>query len=461
MRGAAEDILVEVSPGETRAAFVDADGRLVGLQIERMGEESLVGAVFLGRVSRIEKATQMAFIEIGLPVPGLISRAHGRHEGEKLVVQVVRDAWGEKGPAVTRSVALTGRYLAVRPTETGVHWPRALPARVRRDREAVLASIAAGEFGLAVRSNIALAADDALAAEADRLRASWEDISGRAKAAGKPSLLAPPLRLAERLLRDEAPRRAIVVDDRRLFAELAAEAKAKAPDLAGRVAFHDTPRPLFEDAAVADQIGEALSRRVDLPRGGSLVFDELEALTAIDVNMAGAGAGRASEDAILAFNRTAAEEAARQVMLRNIGGLVVIDFVSMRNKAYRRQVVEAVRRAFQADRVTVDVLGMTPAGLVEVTRQRRGRSLAGLVCKPALREAEWRPEAIACAALRQALRLLGGGRPVLRCRPDVAAALGGVLSPALAETERRLGQPLALREDPACSGFELLRERKA
>jgi ribonuclease G len=120
--------------------------------------------------------------------------------------------------------------------------------------------------------------------------------------------------------------------------------------------------------------------------------------------------------------------------------------------------VEAVRGAFSRDRVVVDVLGMTPAGLVEVTRQRRGRSLAGLMCMPVRREIELQPEALACAAMRTALRTLGGGRPVLRCRPAVAAALKGVLAAALAETERRLGQTLEVRADDACRDFEVLLE---
>ena len=458
MSAAVQDILIEVSPGETRAAFVDGEGRLVGLQIERMGEESLVGAICRGRVTRIEKATQVAFVDVGLPSPGLVNRAHGLHEGEMLTVQVVRDPWGDKGPAVTPNVALTGRYLALRPGESGVHWPRTVPARLRREREAAVAAIAKEDEGLALRGNVALADDGALAGEAARLRELWTDICGRAKAVGKPTILVPPPGLAERVVRDEAPAGAIVVDDRRLVADLAARAKGTAPDLAGRIAFHDGRRHLFDEAGVDDQIAEALARRVDLPRGASLVFDELEALTAIDVNMGGAGVGRASDDAILTFNRTAAAEAARQIMLRNIAGLIVIDFVSMRNKGNRRHLVEALRRAFSSDRVTVDVLGMTPAGLVEVTRQRRGRSLASLVSVPVRRETELHDGALACAALRGALRMLGGGRPVLRCRPAVAAALRGVLAPALAETERRLGQTLELREDPACRDFELLRE---
>lgn len=458
MSAGVQDILIEVSPGETRAAFVDAEGRLVGLQIERMGEESLVGAICRGRVTRIEKATQMAFLDVGLPLPGLVNRAQGLHEGQLLTVQVVRDAWGDKGPAVTPNVALTGRYLVLRPAESGIHWPRTLPARLRREREAAVGAIAKEDEGLTLRTNVTLADDGALAAEADRLRGLWKEVCGRAGNTDKPALLVPAPGLAERVMRDEAPAGAIVVDDRRLVADLAARAKAAAPDLAGRIAFHDGRKPLFDETGVDDQIAEALSRRVELPRGASLVFDELEALTAVDVNMGGAGVGRASDDAILAFNRIAAAEAARQVMLRNIAGLIVIDFVSMRSKGNRRHLVEAVRRAFAEDRVTVDVLGMTPAGLVEVTRQRRGRSLASLVCAPVRREIELQAPAVACAALRAALRMLGGGRPVLRCRPAIGTALRGVLAPALAETERRLGQKLELRDDPACRDFELSRE---
>jgi Rne/Rng family ribonuclease len=453
-----ESILLEVSPGETRAASIDGAGRLVGLQIERMGEESLVGAVCRGRVTRIEKATDIAFLDIGLPSPGLMNRARGLHEGQALTVQIVRDAWGEKGPAVTASVALSGRYLVLRPTEDEIRWPRTLPARLRREHEAAVAAAAKPGEGITVRSNVTLAEPDALAAEAERLRGLWQDIEKRAKDAGKPALLLPAPGLAECVLRDEAPGGGILVDDRRLVAELAALAKQTAPDLAGRIAFHDGRKPIFDEFGVDDQIAEALSRVVALPRGAGLVFDELEALTAIDVNMGGAGVGRASDDAILAFNRSAAAEAARQVMLRNIAGLIVIDFVSMRNKGNRRHLVEAVRRCFAEDRVTVDVLGMTPAGLVEVTRQRRGRSLASLICMPAEREIAMQPQALACAALRAALRMLGAGRPVLRCPPAVAAALRGALAPALAETERRLGQALAVREDAGCPTFELLRE---
>ena len=460
MSGPVDSIFVEVSPGETRAAFVDRDGRLVSLRIERAGEASRVGAVHAGRVARIDKATRTAFVDIGASESGILNRARDLHEGEWLAVQVGRDAWGDKQPSLTRRISLTGRYVVLYPGGDGVRWPRGLGGRGREEREAAVASLLRDGEGLAVRSNFAKAEDCALAAELDRLRADWQAIADAMAKPAKPGLLRPAPTLLERLLLDEAPAEGLVIDDRRVVAELARRAVRGAPDLADRIAFHDGREPLFEAAGVEDQIDEALSRRVDLPRGASLVFDELEALTAVDVNMGGAGSGWSSDDAILALNRTAAAEAARQIMLRNVAGLIVIDFVSTRNKRHRRDVVEAVRRAFAGDRVTVDVLGMTPAGLVEVTRQRRGRSLASVMYDAAPREPGLRADALACAALRAALRTLGAGKPVLHCRPDVAAVLRGRLSDALEETTRRLGQSLELREDANCRDYEMIWERR-
>lgn len=459
MSGASDTIFVEVSPGETRAAFVDGDGRLAALRIERLGEESRVGAIHAGRVVRVDKATRTAFVDIGGSETGILNRVRDLREGERLAVQVSRDAWVDKQPALTRRIALTGRYGVLHPEGEGVRWPRGFGGRDRQDREAAVADLLRDGEGLAVRSNFARAEDGALAAELDRLRADWRAIAGSLEKTGKPCLLRAAPTLVERLLLDEAPAAGLVLDDRRIVADLARRAAREAPDLADRIAFHDGREPLFDAAGVEDEIERALSRRVALPRGASLVFDELEALTAVDVNMGGAGTGRSSDDAILALNRSAAAEAARQIALRNIAGLIVVDFVSMRNKRHRRDLVEAVRRAFARDRVTVDVLGMTPAGLVEVTRQRRGRSLASMMYEEAPREPGWRAEALACAALRAALRALGGGRPVLQCRPDVAAALRGRLSGALEETTRRLGQSLELREDAQCRDYEMLWER--
>lgn len=455
MTGRVHDILIECSPGETRAAMLDEDGALLELLIDRLGELSLVGTICRGRVTRLEKATQGAFVNVGLAGPAFLPRAKGLTEGQNLIVQVTRDGWGEKGPAVGRSVALSGRYLVYRPGETTVRWPRSISNRVKTELEpAVRSAVREGE-GVTVRRNAVLAEPEDLAAEAETLRRRWQEIEAMADA---PGVLQPAAGLVDRILRDYAPMGDIILDDRRQVADAAAKA---APDLADKIAFHDEAAPLFETFGVEEQIDEALSRTVALPRGGTAIIDEVEALTAIDVNMGSAGGSRRGEDAVLSVNRTAAEIVARQIMLRNIAGLIVIDFVTMRSKANNRKLVESVRRAFARDRVTVDILGMTSAGLVEVTRQRRGVALSGLMQEAKRTEASLRPGAHACAALRAVLRQLGAGRPVLRCAPGVATVLEGPLKTALDETTRRLGQPLEVRADPACVGFEVLREGRS
>ncbi len=458
MTGRVHDILIECSPGETRAAMLDENGALLELLIDRLGEQSLVGTICRGRVARLEKATQGAFVNIGMPDPAFLPRAKGLTEGQNLIVQVTRDGWGEKGPAVGRSPSLSGRYLVYRSGETTVRWPRSIPNRVKTELEPVVRNAVRDGEGFTVRRNATLASPEELAAEAESLRTRWQEIE---EMGDGPAVLQSAPGLIDRVLRDYAPVGDIILDDRRQVAEAAAKVTAVAPDLAGRIAFHDDTAPMFEALGVEEQIDEALSRTVALPRGGTAIIDEVEALTAIDINMGTAGGSRRGEDAVLSVNRTAAEIVARQIMLRNIAGLIVIDFVTMRSKANNRKLVEAVRRAFARDRVTVDVLGMTPAGLVEVTRQRRGIALSGLMLEARQQEAPSRPGAQACAALRAVLRQLGAGRPVLRCAPGVAAVLEGPLKAGLDETVRRLGQPLEVRADPACEGFEVLREGRS
>jgi Rne/Rng family ribonuclease len=453
----ARDILIEVSPGEVRIVEIDREDRLISLQVERVGHPSLVGAVCRGRVTRIDKALGGAFIDIGLDTPAFLPRAGSVHEGESVIAQVMRDGWGDKGPAVTVSPDLAGRYVVLRPRGRGVRWSPQLGGGKRRAAlEESMAGVAQEDDGIVIRANATRVDGDAVVAEAERLRGAWTEVERKAKEMSAPGVLQAAPALIERALRDCAVSGQIIVDDRRVAAQTGDLAQQKMPDLAGCLAFHDGSEPLFEAEGVEGQIEEALSRRVALPRGASLVIDELEALSAIDVNMGGAGGGRGADAAVFELNRTAAAAAVRQIMLRNIAGLIVIDFVSMRSKSHRKQLVEGLRQTFRGDRVTTDVLGMTPAGLVEITRQRRGPSLAGILTVRPETEPQPTAETTACAALRAALRQLGGGRPVLRCAPAVARVLEGAMNPALQEVSRRLGQELALQPDGDCPGYEII-----
>ncbi|MGE4217799.1 MAG: ribonuclease E/G, partial [Alphaproteobacteria bacterium] len=378
MSGTTQDILIEVSPGETRVAILRGDGRrqaLYELLVDRMSRPSRVGEVVAGRVARVDATG--AFIDLGGGESGLIPRARGLNQGKRLAVQIVRDAAGGKGPGLTQSPVLSGRYLSIQPGRAGVTLSRRLGGQRREALEAWVAAHAEPEDGLTLRPASAVVEEAVLTAELVRLRAAWEAIRTEGASVKPGAVLLPAPGLAERVLRDRAEAEGavgILCDDRRVVSALAATISETMPDLSGALTLHADATPLFEAHGVEEQVEAAAAHRAALPGGGTLVFDETEALTAIDVNMGeadrgGVGRGQSRTDAqIFALNRTAAEEAARHIVLRNLTGLIVIDFISMRNKAHRRDLVEAMRRHLRPDTtgsaVPVDVLGMTAAGLV-------------------------------------------------------------------------------------------------
>ena len=452
MSGGGRSLYIETSPGEIRAAILNANGALVAFHVERIGAGSLRDAVFLGRVTRVEKGMGAAFVDIGEDMPGFLGRAKGLREGQAIVVQVVREAGGGKGPALGTAPVLAGRYLALDPARPGINLSRRLAADLEPLKE-LLAGLAAAGEGYSVRPPAAIAGEAVLTAEVERLRGAWRAIESAAADASPPVLLHPSPPLVARLLREATGR--IVIEGRQTFALASELAEREMPDLPDRLAHYAGKQPLFEKQGIEEQLEDALSPDVALPGGGGLVIETTEALCSIDVNMGAAGGRLPKEDAVAGANVRAAAEIARQITLRNLAGLIVVDFISMRNKANRRKVVEALRRGLKGGAVVVDVLGMTPAGLVEVTRQRVGAPLAALFSRPRPRVPEALAEAEACAALRAALRYEGPGAPVLLAAPAVISALEGPLAVALEETGRRLGQPLKLAAEAGRSGFEI------
>ncbi len=470
---ATQDILIEVSPGETRVAILRGVGgrpALYELLVDRMSRPSRVGAIVAGRVVRVDATG--AFVDLGGGESGLIPRARGLTQGKRLAVQVVRDSAGGKGPGLTQSPVLSGRYLAIQPGRAGVTWSRRFGGQRREALEAWVAAHAAPEDGLTLRPPAAVVDDAVLTAELARLRDAWSAITVEAASAKPGTVLLAAPGLAERVLRDRIDvdgAVGILCDDRRLGTLIEKMIAETMPDLTGALTVHADPAPLFEAYGVEEQVETAVAHRTALAGGGTLVFDETEALTAIDVNMGeadGGGVGRGqsrTDAAIFALNRVAAGEVARHIVLRNLTGLIVIDFISLRNKGHRRDLVELLRRHLRSEAtgsaVPVDVLGMTAAGLVEVTRQRTAPPLADLMLGPTNRLPAPAPDAQACAALRAALRLRGAGRPVLRAAPGVIALLEGALASAAAETGRRMGQPLQLVAEPGRTGYTLAMER--
>ncbi len=442
--------LIEVSPGETRAALVDGDGVLTELRVERLGRPEIVDSIHLGRVVRVDKAMGAAFVDFGAAQPGFLGKTKTATEGEKIVVQVIRAAGGGKGALLTAAPVLAGHRLALNPTRPGIHWPRDWHGD-KAVLAAVLERIAPDGMGLTPRRRAADAGEAVLRAEAGQLAAAWQDVLDSAKTAKPPALLLPAPGLGARIMREAAG--PVHIDHPETCARLK---EAAPPDLKGALSLYKGQAPLFEEFGVEEQIEAALAPHVEMSGGAGLVIEDTEALTAIDVNMGGSGGRLPSEAAILKANQAAARMAARQIRLRNIGGLIVIDFISMKNKGNRRTVVEAVRREMRGDPVRHDVLGMTPAGLVEITRQRVGRKLAALYTLPRTTVPMPLPEAEACAALRAALRTGWTGKPVLLGSADLIAALKGPLAPALDDVNRRLGRDLELRAEPGREGFDFL-----
>ena len=452
--------MVDVSPGEVRAAWLDDDGQMQRFEMERLSMPSLVGGIYLGRVTAVEKNMDAAFLDIGVSDGALLRRAKGVTEGQRVLVQVAHDAGTLKGPAVSRHPAIVGRTLSYRADLHGTQWSRNLgKGRARAELEKALAGVLPRKSGFTVRSAAVEAGPEAVRREMELLTDRLAEIEALGRAAKTPGEVVPPVPLLERVLRDHAGGGDIVIDDRLAFAAAKRSAWVAAGGLKRALKPYDKPAPLFEAAGVADQLADAVGRIVPLAGGGNLVFDRTEAMTVIDVNLGDAAHRPPRDDAALTLNRLAAGEIGRHIRVRNLSGLIAVDFISMRNKAHRGRLVAEMRHRLAGDRVASDVLGITPGGVMEITRQRAGRPLAELYEAPPAPTPRPHPHAAACHGLRHALRLTGAGRPVLRADPAVIAALEGPLAPALEETGRRLGQPLTLVAEPGRMDPDLTMER--
>ncbi len=413
---AADTILCAASPGETRLALVE-DGHVVELAAIRPGQAA--GGIWLGRVSAVGRAG--AFVDIGLARPGHLQEAAA--EGEAVLVQALADPHGAKGARLTRAVSLSGRLLALSPLKPGVSASRRIEAAERERLLAIGRGLARAGEGFVIRSAAAGAAAEAIAAELERLRADWHAVQAAAAATRAPALLRAPDPLA-RMLADNPAVTRVLVDDSAAFAALRGRHGAlivREPD----------PFALFDADETLEQ---ALAPLVPLPGGGSLIIEEAAAATLVDVNAGGADPDAANEAAV--------RELARQLRLRNLSGRILFDAIPTRRR--RDGLLSALRRAVAADPVPTHVVGTTPLGLVETTRERRRASLAEVMLE---RRSEPSAETVALAALRALLRETARpGAPVVRAAPEVAAALAG-LAEARAETERRLGRPFRVEAD--------------
>jgi ribonuclease G len=397
-----EEILINVTPQETRVAVIQ-QGVAQELHVERTSSRGLVGNIYLGVVSRVLPGMQSAFLNIGLdraaflhvadiwehrqstPDPKPIERI--LHDSQKLLVQVIKDPIGTKGARLSTQISIAGRLLVYLPQEAHIGISQRIEDETERAhlRERLQHLLPEGlPGGFIIRTMAETATDREMLSDIEYLRRIWGGIQEKASAAQAPAPLYQDLNLSLRVLRDIAGdcTDQILVDSRETCQRLQDFAREYTATFADRVQHYTGDRPLFDLYGIEDEIERALARRVPLKSGGYLIIDQTEALTTIDVNTGGFVGGRSFDDTIFKTNLEAAQVIARQLRLRNLGGIIIVDFIDMENDVHRDAVLNEFRKALSLDRTRVTVNGFTSLGLVEMTRKRTRESLAHTLCEP-------------------------------------------------------------------------------
>ncbi len=403
---ATQDILINWAPQETRVAVVE-NGAVQELHVERTLERGMVGNVYLGKVVRVLPGMQSAFVDIGLeraaflhvadllggpprhdarPDAPLVPIERQVFEGQTLTVQVIKDAIGTKGARLSTQVSIAGRMLVYLPHDRHIGISQKIGSLELREqlraRMLVLAGDAGGGFIL--RTNAEEASDAELADDIAYLRRAWALIRERAQQRPPASLLHQDLSLAERVLRDLANDHTgtIRIDSRLQCDALKAFGDTFMPGTVAKLEHYKGERPIFDLFGIEEEIVRALARRVDLKSGGYLIIDQTEALTTVDVNTGGFVGARNFDDTIFKTNLEAAGAIARQLRLRNLGGIIIADFIDMTRPDHQEAVLAELRKQLARDRTRTTVSGFTQLGLVEMTRKRTRESLAHMLCEP-------------------------------------------------------------------------------
>ncbi len=507
-------LVVNRSPSELRVALLES-GHLTEIYVERSSERGVVGNIYRGRVVRVLPGMQAAFVDIGLERTGFlyvddallevperdetggdaetpenggagqnVERTHGGFrsaptvdiatvltQGQEIVVQVQKDPLGTKGARLTRRITIPGRHLVHMPFSRHVGVSRRIESEEERERlRTLLAPSTAAGGGYIVRTAAEGIDGDKLEREATMLRQIWEDLERRATSGKTPRLVLADLDLGLRTVRDlfsdDVER--VVVDTPHDHQRIREFVASFAPEAAGRIELYAGPEPIFDHFGIEVELERALERRVWLKSGGYIVIDEAEALTAIDVN-SGRFVGQSSlEDTITQINLEAVKEVAFQLRLRNIGGIVIIDFIDMTEAQNREKVLGAIEEALKHDKAKTTVVRMSEIGLVEMTRKRVRESLRQVLtetcpyCKG--RSFIKSEQTVANEILRSLVRALAGSpspRVLVNMEPTIADCLYAAQTAEVERIEARFGTqviPVA-REGYHREHFEIVQTR--
>lgn len=478
------ELLINVTPRETRVALVE-HGMLQELQIERASRRGLVGNIYRGRVTRVMPGMQAAFVEIGLARTGFLHASdilrtlpEGAEppqgaavaaqavppigellrEGQELVVQIVKDPIGSKGARLTTNLSLPSRYLVLLP------YLRMIGVSVRiedeqerqRLRELLQGLLPEQPWGFIVRTNAEGVDEQALREEVAYLGRLWAAVQRRMATAQvgdrlyeEPSLA---LRALRDLMREDVER--VRIDSRETLEKAQAFAQQFLPQLASRVEHYGGERPIFDLFGVEDEIARALQRQTPLKSGGHLVIDQTEAMTTIDVNTGAFVGHRTLEETVYKTNLEAAQAIARQLRLRNLGGIIIIDFIDMSDEEHKRQVLRVLERGLARDSAKTTVYPISPLGLVEMTRKRTTDSLQRQLCEPCAacsgRGFVKTTETVCYEIFREinrAVRQFEAGSLLVLAAPRVVARILDEESAALAELEAFIGKTIRLKAE--------------
>ncbi len=397
-----EEILINVTPPETRVAVIE-NGVLQEVIIERTRERGMVGNIYKGEVCRVLPGMQAAFVDIGLPraaflhLSDLCSKElekkgsenieHYLHEGQHILVQVLKDPLGSKGARITMEVSIPSRFQVYMPygSCSGVSQRiecESERVRLRACLEAFREEHQCG--GFIARTAAECVEEPILVADMLFLLKLWESIAEKISGAKPKQFIHKDLPLSVRTLRDlykEGIDR-VRVDSRETYHRLLEFAEVFVPEIVPAIEHYTGECPVFDIYNVEDEIKKALERKVKLKSGGHLVFDQTEAMTTVDVNTGGYVGGRNLEETIFKTNLEAAQTIARQLRLRNLGGIIIIDFIDMNSEDHKKQVLKALERHLEKDRAKTKITEVSILGLVEMTRKRTRESLEHILCEP-------------------------------------------------------------------------------
>lgn len=475
------ELLVNVTPSETRVALIE-DGILKEVHIEREAKRGLVGNIYKGKVTRVLPGMQSAFVDIGLEKAAFLHAsdivshtecvdeneqkqfivkdiAELVREGQDIIVQVVKDPLGTKGARLTTDITLPSRYLVFMPENSHVGVSQRIESEEQRARLKALVEPYCDEFGgFIVRTASECVTEQGLQQDAAFLKRLWRKILERKTKYPSKSMIYGELALAQRVLRDfvGTPINAIKIDSKTTYQQVKEFLDEFMPELTESVTLYTGSQPLFDAYGVEKGIQSALDKRVNLKSGGYLIIEQTEAMTTIDINTGAFVGHRNLAHTIFNTNIEATKAIAHQLQLRNLGGIIIIDFIDMQDEEHRARVLQSLEEALKEDRVKTNVNGFTQLGLVEMTRKRTRESLERVLCAdcPACqgRGTIKTVETVCYEILREVVRmnhLYSTERFIVYTAPNVAEYLINEESHALlAELEVFIGKKVEIKAEP-------------